>query len=430
MYKSPIAAVLALALLASTGTPAVAAPSASDLKMARDFRKGHVFAALRKGLSGDYDRFVEELIALTEIAAPTFDEGRRGAAFERLLATAGLEDVHHDETGNVYGLRRGKGRGLIVVAAHLDTVFPAGRIKVERDGDTLRAPGVGDDTLGLAVLPLYARILDRANIRTDADILFVATVGEEQLGNLKGARHLVERSRYAGRITGFVGFEPARVEQVIATGVGSRRFDVHFTGPGGHSFSDFGIVNPAYALAGFLRNLSRIAIPAGTRTSFNVGIVSGGTSINAIPADVSALIDIRSDDQKAIATVEAQMRDFIAQAVREENDARSTRQGRIAAGEKLIGDRPAGKTAPDSTIVRLAAASIMAAGKAPAIDAQSTDANAAMAADIPAIVIGPGIEAGGAHSPKEWVKLNRETDIDNMATALTSIILIANAPKP
>ena len=183
MYKSPIAAVLALALLASTGTPVVAAPSASDLKIARDFRKGHVFAALRKGLSGDYNRFVEELVALTEIAAPTFDEGRRGAAIERLLATAGLEDVHHDETGNVYGLRRGKGRGLIVVAAHLDTVFPAGRIKVERDGDTLRAPGVGDDTLGLAILPLYARILDRANIRTDADILFVATVSSRLASN-------------------------------------------------------------------------------------------------------------------------------------------------------------------------------------------------------------------------------------------------------
>lgn len=420
----------AAALLTAAAPPPPAAPASSDDRAAVAFRKSPAFAGIKRTLDGDYDRLVTELIALTQIPAPSLEETARARQFGRLLEASGIRQVTTDSAGNVLGLRKGRGKGLIVVAAHLDTVFDQQTdVTVRRDGDVLRAPGIADDTIGLAVLLAYVRALDAAGIRTDADILFAGTVGEEQLGNLRGARHLVSAAPYAGRISAFVGFEPARADQLVVTGVGSRRYDLRFTGPGGHSFADFGLVSPAYPLAETIGAMGHMQVPAGTRTSWNVGVISGGTSVNAIPAALRALVDLRSDDPKALATIDQQFKGAVAAAVSHENAARSTRRGPVAAELKPIGDRPAGRTAPDAPIVRKAAAAMRAAGRTPDLDAQSTDANAAMAQGIPAIVIGPGFEAGEGHSPREWLKLNRPHDVDTMATALAAIIAIADQAR-
>ncbi len=416
-----------LALLAADATQASPPPPSAEDRAAIAFHRGATDTALRRAIDASYPQLVEDLVTLTQTAAPTFAEADRARLFATLLSQAGLAGVTTDAAGNVVGLRKGRGHGLIVVAAHLDTVFDKDvDVTVKRDGDTLRAPGIADDTLGLAVLVAYVRALDAAKVHTDADLLFVGTVGEEQLGNIRGARHLVGKGDYAGRITGFVGFEPARPGQMVVTGIGSRRFAIRFTGPGGHSFGDFGTVNPAYPLAALIRDIAGIVPPPDTRTTYNVGLLSGGTSVNAIPAQVSATIDVRSDTQSAIDVVEQQIRAAVPKAVAVENAARSTAKGRIAADITLVGDRPAGRTAPDSPLVRRAAAALRAAGLTPMLDAQSTDANAAMERGIPAIVIGPGFEAGGGHSPTEWLKLNRTKDVDAMTAALAAIIAAAS----
>ena len=389
---------------------------------------GHpAFKAAIGKLDADHDRTVADIITLTEIPAPPFKEDRRAAAYLEMLRAHGREDVEQDEIGNVMGLRRGAGNGaLIVVAAHLDTVFPEGTdVTVRREGTKLYAPGVGDDTCSLAVLLAFIRALDAAGIRTRNDILFVGDVGEEGLGDLRGVRHLFTQGRYRDRIASFITVDSPQVDKIVVGGVGSKRYSIRFKGPGGHSFGAFGIVNPMNAMAHLVSELGRIQVPETPRTTFCASIVGGGTSVNAIPEESWVDIDLRSESAEELARLDARCREIIAEAVARENAARSTSEGAISVEIRTLGDRPAGNTPKDADIVRYAKAALEAGGFAPRLEASSTDANIPMSLGIPAIKIGSGGTGGRAHSLGEWIDVEKSASLSGMVASLATILAVA-----
>ena len=329
------------------------------------------------------------------------------------------------------GLRRGVGNGpLIVVAAHLDTVFPAGTdVTVRREGTRLFAPGIGDDTRSLSVLLAYMRAMDAAGIRTRSDILFVGDVGEEGLGDLRGVRHLFQDGKYKDRIKAFFTVDSPEMDSIVTGGVGSKRYRVTFRGPGGHSFGAFGIVNPMFALAHAMHEFARIQVPTSPRTTFCASVTGGGTSVNAIPDEAWMEVDLRSEARVELAWLEARFLRVVDDAVEAENHARSTAQGKVTAELKVIGDRPAGQTGLDTDIVRLATAAITAHGFKPSHVASSTDANIPMSLGIPAIKIGSGGSGGRAHSLEEWIDVEPQASLQGMAAGLTAILALAGVAE-
>lgn len=385
------------------------------------------FKAAVKKLDADHDRIVEDIVTLTEIPAPPFKEDRRAAAYLEMLRAHGLEEVEQDEVGNVMGLRRGAGNGaLMVVAAHLDTVFPEGTdVTVRREGTRLYAPGVGDDTRSLAVLLGFIRAMDAAGIRTRNDILFVGDVGEEGLGDLRGIRHLFTKGRYRDKIETFITVDSPQVDKIVVGGVGSKRYSVRFKGPGGHSFGAFGIVNPMYPMARAVVELGRIQVPESPRTTFCASIVGGGTSVNAIPEEAWVDIDLRSESAEELAKLDARWRETVAAAAEQENGIRSTREGTITVEIRTLGDRPAGNTPVDADIVQYATAALRANGFAPKHHASSTDANIPMSLGIPAIKIGSGGTGGRAHSLGEWIDVEKTASLSGMTASLATILAVA-----
>lgn len=385
------------------------------------------FKAAVETLDADHDRTVADIITLTEIPAPPFKEEKRAAAYLEMLRAHGLEEVEQDEVGNVMGLRRGSGNGaLLVVAAHLDTVFPEGTdVTVRREGTKLYAPGIGDDTRSLAVLLAFIRAMDAAGIRTRNDILFVGDVGEEGLGDLRGARHLFTEGRYRDRIDAFISVDSPQVDKIVVGGVGSKRYSIRFTGPGGHSFGAFGLVNPVYAMAQTAVELGRIKVPARPRTTFCASIVGGGTSVNAIPDEAWVDVDLRSESAEELARLDARCREIVAAAVAQENAARSTDEGAVTVEIRKLGDRPAGSTPMEADIVQYATAALVAQGFAPRHHASSTDANLPMSLGIPAIKIGSGGTGGRAHSLGEWIDVEKTASLSGMTASLATILAVA-----
>jgi tripeptide aminopeptidase len=378
-------------------------------------------------LDRDHDRIVDDIIRLTEIASPPFGEDVRSDAYLEMLRAHGLTEVEKDAVGNVMGLRRGIGNGpLIVVAAHLDTVFPAGtNVTVRRDGTKLFAPGIGDDTRSLAVLLGFMRAMDEAGIRTTSDILFVGDVGEEGLGDLRGVRHLFHEGKYKDRIKAFFTVDSPEMTNIATGGIGSRRWRVAFRGPGGHSYGAFGLVSPMNAMAQAVCELGRVQVPGEPKTTYSVSVVGGGTSINAIPNEVWIEVDLRSAAPEELVRLEARFLAIIEQAAEGENHARSIAQGRITVERTLVGDRPAGSTALDSDIVRHATAAIEAHGFKTSHVASSTDANVPMALGIPAIKIGSGGSGGRAHSLEEWIDVDKDPSLRGMSATLAAILAVA-----
>ncbi|MBV1797256.1 M20/M25/M40 family metallo-hydrolase [Siccirubricoccus sp. G192] len=385
------------------------------------------FQAAVAVLEREHDRTVEDIVTLTEIPSPPFGEEARAAAYLEMLRAHGLEEVEQDAAGNVMGLRRGTGNGsLIVVAAHLDTVFPAGTdVRVRREGTKLFAPGVGDDTRSLAVNLAFIRAMDQAGIRTRSDILFVGDVGEEGLGDLRGVRHLFTEGRHRDRIGAFFTVDSPEMDRIVTGGVGSKRFRVVFRGPGGHSFAAFGLVNPAYAMARASLALAEIEAPRAPRTTHCVSVLGGGTSVNAIPNEVWMEVDLRSESAAELARLEARFRAGVEAAVAAENAARSCREGPVTVELRPIGDRPAGSTPAGSEIVQLATAAIAAHGFTPKHEASSTDANIPMSLGIPAIKIGSGGRGGRAHSLEEWIDVERGESLRGMSAGLAAILAVA-----
>lgn len=374
----------------------------------------------------DHDRFVKELIELTEIPAPPFKESARAKAYLQKLREVGLSDVEMDAEGNVMGLRKGTGGGAVVaVVAHLDTVFPEGTdVKVKREGTRLDAPGVGDNSRGAALMLAVIRAMNAAKFQTVDDILFVGNVGEEGEGDLRGVKFLMRKGKYKDRIKEFIAIDGGEPGSITRGGVGSRRYRVTFKGPGGHSYSAFGLVNPAFAMGSAIAKFSRLEVPQQPKTTFNVGVVSGGTSVNAIPFEVQMVVDMRSTDCTELKKVDDQFLAIVREAVDEENKARSTREGKITADPQLIGDRPCGETAMDAPIVQTTAAVVKAFGLTPSFGISSTDANIPMSLGIPAVTIGRGRTERG-HSLDEWTVVEPKEDVQTVQVAMAIILAVA-----
>jgi tripeptide aminopeptidase len=393
----------------------------------RDVMASEAYRKAVATLTAEHDRTVDDIIALTQVAAPSFQEETRARAFFAMAEAHGLKNLEIDAEGNVTGLRPGAGNGpLICIAAHLDTVFPAGTdLTVRRDGTRLLAPGVGDDTRSLAVLLAWLRAMDAANITTRADLLFVADVGEEGPGDLRGMRYLFQKGQYKDRISAFITVDSPDMEGIAVGGVGSKRYRVTFAGPGGHSYGAFGLVNPMFAMADAIARLARIQVPARPKTTYSASVTGGGTSINSIPDSVWTEFDLRSEDPAELAKLEASFLQLIEQAVQAENATRSTRAGSIAAEIRKIGDRPAGHTDEASELVRVAHAAISAHGFQPKFEYSSTDANIPMSLGIPAIKIGSGGTGGRGHSLEEWIDVAPEPSIRGMAAGLATVLAVA-----
>ncbi len=371
-------------------------------------------------LSEQYDRVVQDLVTLTEIPAPSFKEQARAKYFVERLRELGLKNVHLDEEGNAIGERPGAGSGpTLALAAHLDTVFPEGTdTRVKKNGTIYAAPGIGDDTHGLAVMLALIRALDAACVRTRGHIIFVANVGEEGLGNLRGVRYLFEKSPLRQRINLFVSMDGLGDSAVTNGGVASRRYRVTFRGPGGHSYGAFGLVNPAFALASTVARFSRLQAPKNPKTTFNVGLYGGGTSVNSIPVSVWMEVDMRSESPAELAKLEEQFLAAVKEGVEEENKTRSTEFGAIVAESKLVGDRKGGQTPAGAPIVQTAMAVTHLLGKTPRLRYGSTDSNIPISLGIPAITIGSGGKGGRAHSLDEWVDVDKATTVPGMQRAL------------
>ncbi len=378
-------------------------------------------------LAAEHERTVADIVTLTETAAPSFNEATRAERWRAMAAEHGLEDLEIDAEGNVTGIRRGIGNGpMICVAAHLDTVFPAGTdLTVRREGTRLFAPGVGDDTRSLAVILAWLRALDAAGIRTRADILFVADVGEEGPGDLRGMRHLFQKGRYKDRIQSFITVDSPNMERIVTGGVGSKRYRVTFTGPGGHSYGAFGLVNPMYAMADAIGRLGRVPVPAKPRTTFSASVTGGGTSINSIPNSVWTEFDLRSESVEELDRLEQRFLEIVAASVTAENAMRATHNGAIAADIVKIGDRPAGHTNESGELAQFAKAAIEAHGIETSFEYSSTDANIPMSLGIPAIKIGSGGTGGRQHSLEEWIDVEPVASVNGMAAGLATVLAVA-----
>jgi len=343
---------------------------------------------------------IETQVKVCEIPAPPYHEDERGKELERLFQQAGLKNVQIDKAGNVVGVRPGKAaHPNLVFAAHLDTVFPEGtNVKVTRDGTVLKGPGIGDDCRGLAVMLGVIRALDEAHVETPGTITFVADVGEEGLGDLRGMKQLFHET-LKGQIDKFVSVDGIGLG-MTNIGVGSNRYKVTFKGPGGHSYGAFGMANPIQAMGRAIAKIDAFEVPAQPKTTFNVGRVGGGTSVNAIPFESWMEVDMRSADPAALKTLDTKFHAALKEAVDEENRHWNNR-GAVSVSAELVGVRPAGQTPENSAIVQTSMAVSRAMGLAETLHEGSTDSNVPMSLGIPAVTISGGGLGTGAHSLNE-----------------------------
>ena len=343
---------------------------------------------------------IEDQVRFCEIPAPTFKEAARADAVRLSFQQVGLRNVRIDKAGNVLGDRPGlSARPRVVLSAHLDTVFPEGTdVRVKRVGAVLHGPGIGDDCRGLAMLVSTARSLRQANVQTPGTLTFVATVGEEGLGDLAGVRQLFKET-LPGEIDQFVSIDGSGLG-ITNVGVGSLRYRIRFKGPGGHSFAAFGLASPVGAMGRAIAKVSEFQVPGEPKTTFNIGRVGGGTSVNAIPAEAWMEVDLRSAATASLAALDAKLQKAIDAAVMEEN-ARWRSPRLITVVKERVGDRPAGATRMDAPIIRLTEAVHQVLGLPVALGESSTDSNLPMSLKIPAITIGGGGRGFDAHAPSE-----------------------------
>jgi acetylornithine deacetylase/succinyl-diaminopimelate desuccinylase-like protein len=344
----------------------------------------------------------EQQIRLTEIPAPSFQEDKRAEAVKELFAAEGLT-VHTDKLGNVIGELKGTNdKEMVLVTAHLDTVFRAGTpIKVQREGPRLIAPGISDNGAGLAGLVALARAIHVCGIVPQRTILFGANVGEEGEGNLRGMRALIDA--YRTRLRAVIVLDGSSTDHVTTKALASRRVEVVITGPGGHSWSDFGMPNPINALVrGALRFINS-RVPNAPRTTFNLGQIEGGTSVNSIPHEARLKVDLRSESEDEIVRLEVAFREAMGAGVKDEMDnARDRTKGGLDWKINMIGSRPGGELAADSPLLTALRSADEYVGNQSRIERSSTDANIPLSLGIDALAIGAGGNGGGAHSLQEW----------------------------
>jgi tripeptide aminopeptidase len=346
----------------------------------------------------------KDLIMLTEIEAPPFMEEVRAKVFANMLKEAGADSVWIDKVGNVLALRKGKDRKrTIALDAHLDTVFPKGTdVKVKSKGDTLYAPGIGDDTRALVVIASILRTMEETGIETQANILFTGSVGEEGLGDLRGVKNLFTED--SPKIDSWISIDGGDIDRVNIMGLGSYRYRVTFKGPGGHSWGAFGLANPQHALGSAIHNFTLAAdeyTKTGAKTSYNVGRIGGGTSVNSIAFESWMEIDMRSESPERLNHIDGILKSSIQKALAEQNSIKRIGPDLTVEIQK-IGDRPSGELTEDLPLIQRTMASVKYFGEEPRVTRGSTNANIPISKGIPAVTIGRGGKSGNAHSLKEW----------------------------
>ncbi len=366
---------------------------------------------------------------LAKIPAPPFGESARAEWLTHRFRELGLDDVHTDEVGNVLGLRPGSSEQCITISAHIDTVFPAGTpLNVRKEGSLLYGPGVSDNGAGVTALLGIAGALQSTGIPTQSSILFVGNVGEEGEGDLRGMRHIFSGSPRKDSIAYSLIIDGAGCDTIVSEALGSRRFEVIVRGPGGHSWSDFGTANPIPVLARAIHLFTQISVPASPKTTFNIGVIRGGTSVNSIPESASMRVDIRSSSASEMEKLEAALRDSIARAVDEECQIVEKRGSQQKPPYGLsfevvgIGDRPAGDLDPNARILHVIRAVDAELGNVATTQRASTDANIPLSLGREAIAIGGGGSGGGAHTLQEWFDCNgREVGLKRIMLALLAL---------
>jgi tripeptide aminopeptidase len=355
-------------------------------------------------IKADDGRTFDEQKRITEIPAPPYKEKIRAEYYLKRFGELGFKDAAIDSEGNVIGLRKGSGGGRpkLVVSAHLDTVFPEGTdVAVKEKDGAILAPGIGDDSRGLAALLSLIKAINANEIATVGDVMFVGTVGEEELGNLRGVKALF---RDHTDIDGFISIDGLGISRVVNQATGNHRFEMIFKGPGGHSFQEFGLPSAIHAMGRAIAKISDLQPPSDPKTTFTVGTVVGGTSVNAIAGEAKMAVDMRSNATEELLKLEARLLDLVKQAVVDENARWNS--DKLSVEIKLIGDRPAGMVAMDSAIVQATERAVSTITRGPRVTfaGSSTDSNLAMSLGIPAVTIGGGGEGGNWHSRNEWYK--------------------------
>jgi tripeptide aminopeptidase len=347
----------------------------------------------------------EEQARICSVPAPPFGEAARAEHLRARLSECGLAEASIDAAGNCVALRRGREeRPLLVLSAHLDTVFPAGTdcaVRLDSAG-RMRAPGVADDGCGLAALIALAKALETCAIQTRGSLLFVGTVGEEGEGDLRGVRYLLTEGEWTGRTDAFISIDGPGLERVTNAALASRRYRVRCRGTGGHSWGDFGAANPVHALGRAVARLAAYPAPKRPRTTFNVGRIEGGTGINVIPREAAMDVDLRSESAEELARLDAFFRRAAREAAEDENAARRAGLPPLELDVRLIGDRPGGATPQEDALVRLAVEATRALGAKPFLDCSSTDSNIAISRGLSAVTVGAGGASGNTHTLEEW----------------------------
>lgn len=341
---------------------------------------------------------------LAEIPAPPFGEAARSEWLRQRFSSLGLADVHCDELGNVFGfLDRDDAPSLLGVSAHLDTVFPSGtRLETREEGNRLYGPGISDNAAGVVAMLAVASALKRAELRLGNNVVFIGNVGEEGEGNLRGMRHIFASARWRDAISSLLVIDGAGTDTYVSQALGSRRFEVTFRGPGGHSWSDFGVPNPIVLLARALSRFSQVAVPDSPRTTFNIGVIHGGTSVNSIPETAAARVDLRSASMDELHKLEERLRECVNEAWSEVPLSWRSGEPRVRFALESIGDRPAAELPANAHILEVLRAVDAHLRIKSIARLASTDANIPLSLGKEATTIGTGGEGGSAHTLREW----------------------------
>jgi acetylornithine deacetylase/succinyl-diaminopimelate desuccinylase-like protein len=340
---------------------------------------------------------------LAGIAGPPFGEGERAFWLAERFRELELDDVHIDEVGNVFGVRRGieASNRFLAISAHIDTVFPAGTtLRPRREGSRLYGPGISDNGAGVAALLATAGSMQDSGIRHLGPLVFIGNVGEEGEGDLRGMRHIFSDPHWSEAIKATLVLDGAGADSIVAEALGSRRFEIVVRGPGGHSWSDFGAPNPIIVLARAIERFTQVRVAAVPKTTFNIGVIRGGTSVNSIPESASMRVDLRSTSSAEIDRLETALRVALDQALMA--DAGRARNGALTYEASVIGSRPAGELDSSARILRVLRAVDSHLGNPSQVQRASTDANIPLSLGREAVAIGGGGTGGGAHTLQEW----------------------------
>ena len=381
-------------------------------------------AAARRRIRALDPTTLDDMQSIVKIPAPPFGETERGAFVADLFRAAGLE-VLLDEVGNVIATPPGTTDvQSVILSAHLDTVFPAETpIDVRKNGVRILAPGISDNARGLAAMIAIARVIQEQQLKTRIPVAFVATVGEEGLGDLRGVKHLFRAGSAYRNAAAFISLDGTGRRRIVYRAIGSRRLRVTISGPGGHSWADWGNANAVHAMGLGIGGVDQLDVPKQPRSSVTVGRVGGGTSVNAVPAEAWCEVDVRSEAANLLADLETSVRETFSSALEHINTRRKRGTSALTLDIRVIGDRPSGETPVNSAVVRAARSATRAFGDTPELVASSTDANIPIALGIPAIALGAGGESGGTHTVDEWY--SNEGGPEGIERALLIVLEVA-----